>query len=911
MIISDQPGGITYSPAGSAISRTVFEMADKVDEESEKRDLFNRGFNDVLSSPDTTEAEKALAYLGRNIGVNKSISAQSARQAETFIFDIVKAGIPTADTIGGLLARTALEAAQSRSDGGVITFPMPDADGEQIRSDGFQIIVKHPNTLVNEKKLAILGSTIDSKSIEASPKSTAMAQGSILTAISQIGVTNSPLAQVVAKVALDVADKVEGLSMKSQDQVLLRGLYVHLKQDEASETDKALTAFGMGIPEGMDETVKASIKRDILHSVADNAHEKESDTEAVVKTARSLLKDTMEPSISRELLRNAFSSINQYCKSDAGTEIFSSMALSIDRQKSLTDTAARDIMLKIMDWLPGQKGVPDMTAAGLAEKTRDLCSSALQDGEKALVLLLGLEAVSKLESTGDREKRYAQCGVDMGSDIQDGIALKVSTALMDLITNPPADGRRDTDIVADIAQTAMESGASLDEKSRIAETAFSFILKDADATESEKVLAQMGVAMGNRKLMSGEGSGAVRSHIFNILRERGREGAPDGKTMCTIAHDAAALTNTPSDGACALKGAFETLAAYPPATSMEQMLARLGTSIGNADMSAVAGFKALTTVLDALISSRYGAGSPGVLMADLAKQAIVNRGFTSGSERRALRGACQCIATEPQASSLERDLAGLAVSMGGDSDMHDEPGAHIRATLLDAILQSSTLTGSRATVLADMSKNAVSSRIPMCDGRKALKGALDYIAGSPVSSGHEKALARLAINMGGHQEMTDDSAFRIRFALMDSFSQPVTSTDSRAGIFARLAIKTSQEGLLWGDVRRALRGAFEAMQTDNTIADEVKKLAQKGIGAGSVDSLTDEEGVRVRLKVMNEIIDVAMKEEEASRAALQAELAALNEKLQGDSSSGSLEVNDDFIEIDGVKIDVHKNSGGK
>lgn len=911
MTINNQPGGISYSPAGSAISRMAFDMADRMNDDSEKKDLFYRGFYDVLSSPETTEAEKALAYLGRAIGSNKEISAQSAREAESLIFNIIKAGIPTADTIGGLLARTALDAAQSQSNGGVITFRMPDGDGEQIRAGGFDIIARHPDTIDSEKKLAVLGSTITSKSIEASPELAALAQSSILTTISQIGISNSPLAPSVVKVALDLADSMEGLSAESQDQVLLRGLYVHLKQDESSDAEKALTAFGMNIPEGMGDTVNTQVKRDILHSIADNAIAKESGPGAVIGKARSLLKDDTEPSVSRELLRNAFASINQYCRADAVTEVLSSMALSIGKEKQFTDTAARDIMLKIIDCLPGQKDEFTLTAESLAKKIKDLCSSALQEGEKASVIRLGLDAITKLNSAGDREKRFAQIGVDMGSDLQAGIALKVGTALMDAISSPLTAGQRETDTVADIAQAAMDSGASLDEKSRIAEAAFSFIQKDADATEYEKTLALMGTAMGNRKQMSGDGSGAVRSQLFTILRERGREAAPDMKAICTTARDAAALAGNPSDGACALRGAFETLAAYPNATPTEKMVGRLGFSIGKADISAAAGLKAQTTVLDALVSSKYPAGSPGVMMATLAKQAIVNRGFTSASERKALRGACECIASEAQASPQERDLAGLAVSMGGNAEMHDEPGAHIRAALLDEIVQSSAPAGSREAVLAEAAKKAVSSRIPMCDGRKALKGALDYIEGSSKSGGHEKALASLAINMGGHKEMTDDSAFRIRLALMDSFNQPVNSTDSRAGIFARLAIKTSQEGLLWGDVRKALRGAFEAMQADSTIADDVKKLAGKGIDAGSVDSLTDEEGVRVRLTVMNEIIEIAMKEEEANKAALQQDLADLNEKLQGDSSSGSLEVNDDYIEIDGVRIDVHKGVGGK
>jgi len=911
MTINNQPGGISYSPAGSDISRRYLEMADKTAEESEKRELFGQGFRDLYSSPDTTEAEKSLACLGWEIGANKSTSAQSARQAESFIFNIIKAGIPAADTIGGLLARTALDAAQSQSNGGIITFQMPDADGELIRADGFEVIAKDPNTVDNEKKLAILGSTMDSKSIGTAPELTALAQSSILTAISQTGISSSPLAPVVVKTALDLADNIKGLSAKSQDQVLLRGLYVHLKQDESSGAEKALTAFGMNIPERMGETVTATVKRDILHSIADNAIAKESGPGAVIDKARSLLKDDTEPSVSRELLRSAFASISQYCKGDAGTEVLSSMALSIGKEKQFTDTAARDIMLKMMDCLPGQKDEFTLTAENLAKKTKELCSPALSEQEKAFVIRMGLDTVTKLNNAGDREKRFAQYGVDMGKDMQTGIALKASTALLDIISAPQAAGKRDLDTAADIAQAAMDSGASQDEKSRIAEAAFSFILKDADATEYEKTLAQMGIGMGNRKQMSGEGSGAVRSNLFNVLRDKGLEASPDMKTICAVARDAASLAGNPADGACALRGAFETLAAYPSATPTEKMIGRLGASIGSADISAAAGLKAQTTVLDALISSKYPAGSPGVMMAELAKQAVVNRGFTSASERKALRGACECIASEAQASPQERDIAGLAVSMGGNSEMHDEPGAHIRAALLDEIIQSSTLTGSRADILAGATKKAVSSRIPMCDGRKALKGALDYIEGSSKSGGHEKALASLAINMGGHKEMTDDSAFRIRLALLDSFNQPVSSTDSRAGIFARLAIKTSQEGLLWGDVRKALRGAFEAMQADSTIADDVKKLAGKGIDAGAVDSLTDEEGVRVRLKVMNEIIEIAMKEEEASKAALQQDLAALNEKLQGDSASGSLEVNDDYIEIDGVRIDVHKGSGGK
>ncbi|MGV8121666.1 MAG: hypothetical protein AB2L14_18045 [Candidatus Xenobiia bacterium LiM19] len=911
MTINNQPGGISYSPAGSDISRRYLEMADKTAEESEKRELFGQGFRDLYSSPDTTEAEKALACLGWEIGANKSTSAQSARQAESFIFNIIKAGIPAADTIGGLLARTALDAAQSQSNGGVITFQMPDADGEQIRADGFEVIAKDPNTVDNEKKLAILGSTMDSRSIGASPELTALAQSSILTAISQTGISSSPLAPVVVKAALDVADNVAGLSPESQDQVLLSGLYVHLKQDESSEAEKALTAFGMNIPERMGDDVGASVKRDILHSIADNTIAKESGAGAVIDKARSLLKDDTEPSVSRELLRSAFASISQYCKGDAGTEVLSSMALSIGKEKQFTDTAARDIMLKMMDCLPGQKDEFTLTAESLAKKTKELCSPALSEEEKVFVIKMGLDTVTKLNNAGDREKRFAQYGVDMGKDMQTGIALKVSTALLDIISTPQEAGKRDLDTAADIAQAAMDSGASLDEKSRIAEAVFSFIKNDADATEYEKTLAQMGIAMGSRKQMSGEGSGAVRSNLFNILRDKGLEASPDMKTICTIARDAAALAGSPADGACALRGAFESLAAYPNATPTEKMIGRLGASIGRADINAAAGLKAQTTVLDALISSKYPAGSPGVMMAELAKQAVVNRGFTSGSERKALRGACECIASEAQASPQERDIAGLAVSMGGNSEMHDEPGAHIRAALLDELIQSSAPAGSREAVLAEAAKKAVSSRIPMCDGRKALKGALDYIEGSSKSGGHEKALASLAINMGGHKEMTDDSAFRIRLALLDSFNQPISSTDSRAGIFARLAIKTSQEGLLWGDVRKALRGAFEAMQADSTIADDVKKLAGKGIDAGAVDSLTDEEGVRVRLKVMNEIIEIAMKEEEASKAALQQDLAALNEKLQGDSASGSLEVNDDYIEIDGVRIDVHKSSGGK
>lgn len=911
MTIGDQSGRTTYSPAGSDISCRYLEMADKAAEESEKRELFCQGFSDVYSSPETTEAEKSLACLGWAVGKNKSIATQSARQAESFIFSIIKAGIPAADTIGGLLARTALDAAQSQSNGGVITFRMPDTDGEQIRANGFEVIAKDPNTVDNEKKLAILGSTMDSKSIGTAPELTALAQSSILTAISQTGISSSPLAPVVVKTTLDLADNIKGLSAKSHDQLLLRGLYVHLKQDESSGAEKALTAFGMNIPERMGDDVGASVKRDILHSIADNAIAKESGPGAVIDKALSLLKDDTEPSVSRELLRSAFASISQYCKGDDGTEALSSMALSIGKERQFTDTAARDIMLKMMDCLPGRKDEFTLTAESLAKKTKELCSPALSEEEKAFVIKMGLNTVTKLNNAGDREKRFAQYGVDMGKDMQTGIALKVSTSLLDIISAPQAAGKRDLDTAADIAQAAMNSGASLDEKSRIAEAAFSFIKNDADGTEYEKTLAQMGIAMGSGEQMSGDGSGAVRSNLFNVLRDKGLEASPDMKTICTIARDAAALAGSPADEACALRGAFESLAAYPSATPTEKMIGRLGASIGSAGINAAAGLKAQTTVLDALISSKYPAGSPGVMMVELAKQATVNRGFTSASERKALRGACKCIASEALASPQERDLAGLAVSMGGNAEMHDETGAHIRAALLDEIIQASTLTGSSAALLAEAAKKAVSTRIPMCDGRKALKGALDYIEGRSKSGGHEKALASLAINMGGHNEMTDDSAFRIRLALLDSFNQPVSSTDSRAGIFARLAVKTSQEGLLWGDVRKALRGAFEAMQADSTIADDIKKLAQKGIGAGAVDSLTDEEGVRVRLKVMNEIIETAMKEEEASKAAIQQDLAALNEKLQGDSASGSLEVNDDYIEIDGVRIDVHKSSGGK
>lgn len=906
MKISGQPEAISYSPAGSALSREISEKAHGAQEESEKRDVLTRGFSEVYSSSDTTEAEKALAQLGWSIGKNGSISSQSAREAELSIFNIIMAGIPTADTIGGLLARTALDATQSY--GGINTFKMPDPEAEQIRLSGFQVIAAHPDTLEEEHAIALLGSTIDSKSIAASPKSTALAQKALLTTIQHIGFINSPLAPVIVKTTLDVTDNVEGLSTKSRDLLLQRGLYVILKEEGTSEADKALASFGMDIPERMGETVLAAAKRDMLETIA--AHGQGSGTEAILKAARSLLKDDGSPGMAREILGNAFSSINHYCKGDAATETLSSLALSIAKQKTLTGTAARDTMLKIMDCLPGQPCAFEVTAASLAKKTGELSSSSLQAGDRAIIMLGGLEAISQLQDADDRQRRYAQLGVAMGRGIQDEIALKVSTAILDTITNPP--GQRETDIVTGIAQRAMESGATAEEKSQIAGAAFGFIVKDPDATECEKTLAQLGVAMGGHKDMSGEGSGIVRSHIFSVLKDRGQAGAIDGKSICTIAKDGVSLVPGPSDGRKALRGAFETIAAYPRATSMEKKLAEFGVSTGGHDqMGDRAGLKVRMTVLDALMGSQYSSGSPGTVMANLAKQAIINQGFASGDERRALKGAFESIAKDPQASELEREIAGLAVSMGGNPEMNNEPGAKIRAALLDTLLQSSTLTGSSASILAEAAKKAAGATFPMCDGRKALKGALDWIAESPRSSAHDRALASLAINMGGHTEMTDDSAFRVRLALMDSFSQPAAPTDSRAGIFARLAIRASREGLLWGDVRKALRGAFEAMEADATIADEVKKLARKGIDAGAEDSLTDEEGVRVRLKVMDEIIEIAMKEEEARRAALREELADLNEKLHGDGDSDSIEVNDDYVIVDGIRIEVHKNSGGK
>lgn len=240
-----------YSREGKSLSEGALGTCAKKKEAADKIAIIRDCFDRITGSPLTTDDEKALAALGKNICSAGPFSADGmeARAVEAVMGAIASS---VSGTPGGIIACTALKAQNAVGGGLFAKGKSRWAYRDDILDKAFLAIQGNPRTSPNEKDLAKFG--MDIAYSDGFSRTMAKARGTVLGTIARL--STGPIAAIIARTALDAHR--EGDSFEAST-ILYRGFEsiasnkrVPTQVREFAEKGKA--AYDCpGIPDPIDE----------------------------------------------------------------------------------------------------------------------------------------------------------------------------------------------------------------------------------------------------------------------------------------------------------------------------------------------------------------------------------------------------------------------------------------------------------------------------------------------------------------------------------------------------------------------------------------------------------------------------------------------------------------------------------
>ena len=358
-----------------------------------------------------------------------------------------------------------------------------------------------------------------------------------------------------------------------------------------------------------------------------------------------------------------------------------------------------------------------------------------------------------------------------------------------------------------------------------------------------------------------------------------------GKALGTSFAEKAACTKGAQEQRRVLYDGFEKIASDPGTTDAEKMLAALGKKFdGETDDDTV---RARTVVMNALASSV--AGPPGKVIAKVTGDAVVSLKEDRG-KRSILYAGLDMIAANPGATVEEKTLANLGKNLDARNDANT---VIARLAVINAI--ASSIQGPIGKSIAKIISDATGS-IGSAEGRRTvLYTGLDEISKNSQTTPYEKTLANMGKSLDANN---DDNTAKARLAVINALASPGQEpVDLRIAQIVRDAVNSVSND----NARRSvLCTGFDTIAKAPGVTDKVKQIAEKGKGISKND---DRSTVQARMEALEEILEYYGR--------TSGELVKMAENLKKEETDSGINVQDTFIDINGVKLERKEDIPGK
>lgn len=203
--------------------------------------------------------------------------------------------------------------------------------------------------------------------------------------------------------------------------------------------------------------------------------------------------------------------------------------------------------------------------------------------------------------------------------------------------------------------------------------------------------------------------------------------------------------------------ALDSITSDSQTTCDEKSIARMGYSMGNiAGMQYENSAKARYAAAGAIASAV--AGSLGAVMGQVIVEAFNSANRWDDADRIASAGLTE-VASNPNTTSLDKDLANLGLAMGNHK-MQWENSAKARKEVAKAL--ENTPNGNVGSILADVGHKAVAVSNRWDDADHMAGDALQAVISNPNSSQTQKSLARTALQQTSGGGITWENSAKTR-----------------------------------------------------------------------------------------------------------------------------------------------------
>jgi len=222
---------LSYSRTGSNLAKQSLEAGCDASDISKQRLVYNKGFNSIIKSPETTRDEKLLAELGNNFTTESNIDDRSAARASIYILEAI--GDFAGGSVGPIIAAVALNAGY-----GAIN----PSSQRWIQYACFNFIIKHKETTHDENILAELGQKFATEA-NIDDNTSGKVSTYVLEAIKEC--TGASLGVIIAGVTLEGACCTNNINI--QRWIHSIGFKAIMDNPKATKEQKRLAGQGFNI----------------------------------------------------------------------------------------------------------------------------------------------------------------------------------------------------------------------------------------------------------------------------------------------------------------------------------------------------------------------------------------------------------------------------------------------------------------------------------------------------------------------------------------------------------------------------------------------------------------------------------------------------------------------------------------
>jgi hypothetical protein len=412
--------------------------------------------------------------------------------------------------------------------------------------------------------------------------------------------------------------------------------------------------------------------------------------------------------------------------------------------------------------------------------------------------------------------------------------------------------------------------------------AFEHVGRERNATDAAKAVAGYGkllLQMGHAATVEDlQGAEVIKNSLSATVP------GPVGAALAEFALKASGAEKNADKSSATLHWGFYSMEQFLPKGDPQRALAGLGWELHNTFLSHTTDIIPLQkSIMDSIAAFIPGPSGPIIAKhtydaLPVAKnsdieRAILTRGFTSILEGE------KADANESPSATAGGDFVrkvGIPRAQAILKELADSPGASSGSVIAQAVL------GGLESCTSD------------ADRESLLRTALSSIQMHPEARDYEKTLGNFVSGLRGTFPPAIVADIRQTFL--------ETLRDCRGGTQGRVvgAFFEKLEPILPHDRagRMSLGKGFELILSSKDVTPEHKNAAEKGMAISLHKDLDDEAAITKMTALFREIKRLPGNE-------LEREAARLEERLQGDSGSTFVDIEDDMISIDGVRLSVN------